>query len=115
DAGFDRDPAGAPTGWRAYASTPFPGAFWPTNGAFGDAAIRLTVAYRSNGDGEIDLDAYRANLAIVRAAVSRDDAPLRPAVSERAIGVDLNRDGRLGRASFVRYAFAPREKAWMHY
>jgi hypothetical protein len=115
DAGFDRDPTGAPTGWRAYASTPFPGAFWPTNGSFGDAAIRLPVPYRSNGEGAIDLNVYRANLAIVRASVSRADAPLRPPVSERAAGADLNRDGHLGRASFVRYVFAPREKKWMHY
>jgi hypothetical protein len=115
DAGFDRDPAGEPTGWRAYASTPFPGAFWPTNGSFGDAAIRLPVAYRSNAAGTLDLDVYRANLAIVRAVVSGADAPLRPAVSERAVGVDLDRDGRLGRASVVRYAFAPREKTWMRY
>jgi hypothetical protein len=115
DAGFDRDPAGDATGWRAYASTPFPGAFWPTNGSFGDAAIRLPVPYRSDADGQIDLDVYRVNLAVVRAAISRADAPLRPAVSERAVGSDLDRNGRIGKASVVRYVFAPRDKTWMHY
>jgi hypothetical protein len=113
--GFDRDASGAPTGWRAYASTPFPGAFWPTNGSFGDSAIRLPVPYRSSARGAIDPTVYRVNLAIVRAAVSRADAPLRPPVSERAIGADLDGDGRLGHARAVRYEFAPREKRWMHF
>ncbi len=115
DDGFDRDPDGVVTGWRAYASTPFPGAFWPTNGSFGDAAIRLPLSYRSNVDGRPDLAVYRANLAVVRAAISRADAPLRPAVSERAVGADLDRNGRLGKASVVRYVFAPRDERWMHF
>ena len=36
--GFDRDPSGRRTGWRAYAYKPLPGAFWPTNGSADDVA-----------------------------------------------------------------------------
>jgi hypothetical protein len=44
--GFDRTPTGQDTGWRAYTYFPVPGGFWPTNGSFGDAMIRLPEVFR---------------------------------------------------------------------
>src|SRR5262249_4904892 len=41
DAGYDRGPDGAATGWRAFAYAPFLGTFFPTNGSMDDVLIRL--------------------------------------------------------------------------
>ncbi len=112
--GFDRDPAGTPTGWRAFAYTPLPGAFWPANGSADDVAIRLPQAFRRDASGVEDANVYAVNLAIVEALVKRADVPISP-VDERALGVDLDRDGTLGTASRVGFAFDPRNGVTMHY
>jgi mono/diheme cytochrome c family protein len=112
--GFDRDPAGGYTGWRAYASYPFPGAFMPTNGSTADALIRLEVAFRTDEQGQPSLAVYRVNLAIVEALITRHDVPIEP-TDERALGVDLDRDGQLQVASRVTYSWAPLEGRTMSY
>jgi len=95
--GFARDGSH----WRAFRYKPFPGAFWPTNGATDDVLIRLPKAFRENA-GQPDLMVYKANLAIVEMSLASDQA--RPADSvvwptepldEVALGVDLDGDGRL--------------------
>ncbi len=92
DGGFARDGSG----WRALRYAPFPGSFWPTNGSTDDVFIRLPAALRATPAE------YRANLAILEAAVGSDPgAPDRRLVrkieplDEIALGVDLNRDGKL--------------------
>jgi hypothetical protein len=100
DAGFDRSPDGAYSGWRAYAYYPLPGTFWPTNGSMGDALVRLPAAFRQNEAGVFDAAIYRLNLAIVEALILRQDVLIEP-VAEQSVGVDLNRDGRLGVARSI--------------
>ncbi|EXJ14218.1 hypothetical protein [Imhoffiella purpurea] len=114
DLGFDRDPAGGYTGWRAFAYYPLPGTYWPTNGSAGDVLIRLADAFRRDARGEPDMDVYALNLAIVEALIRRADVPIDP-VDERDFGVDLDKDGRLGPSRWVRYDWAPLEGRLMSY
>ncbi len=108
DEGFDGDPRGAPTGWRTYAYLPLPGMFWPTNGgSAGDAFVRLPVEYRQDAAGKDDRRIYRLNLAIVEAYVRRADVPI-DETDERAQGVDLDADGRIGTAHRVAFVWPPR-------
>ena len=114
DAGFDHAPDGRASGWRAYAYAPLPGGFWPTNGSFDDVAIRLPAAFREAEDGRPDAAVYRANLALVEALIKQADVPILP-LDEAALGVDLDRDGRLATATRVAFAFDPRHGVSMHY
>ncbi len=106
DAGFDRRADGGYTGWRAYAYFPLPGAFWPTNGSFGDVMIRLPVAFREDAAGHLDRRIYATNLAILEAMIARRDVAI-DATDEQLVHVDLDGDGRLGRARVVRYRWKP--------
>jgi Tol biopolymer transport system component len=104
--GFDKNPDGAYTGWRAFAYHPFPGASWPTNGSPGDVLIRLDTAFRNNASGKFDLTTYKVNLAIVEALIHRCDVPI-AAVDEKSFGVDLDKNGALKTATKIRYDWAP--------
>jgi hypothetical protein len=101
DEGFDHSPDGAATGWRAFAYYPFPG-FFPTNGSADDVLIRLGDSFRRNAAGELDRSIYEINLAIVEALIVRASIPIAP-VSEAALGVDLDLDGKLGIADRVTF------------
>jgi hypothetical protein len=90
------------SGWVAYNYKPFPSTFWPTNGSFGDAMIRLPEAFRSDAQGRPSADVYRANLAIVEAQIKGLTHIGMPAVDERAAGGDLDGDGTLGHATWLR-------------
>ncbi|MCY1013484.1 hypothetical protein OV079_49750 [Nannocystis pusilla] len=94
--------------WRTYAYKPFVGAFWPTNGSAGDAFIRLPESFRTGPEGQVSEDIYKLNLAVLEAAVAAPAKlpagfawPTEP-LDERACGVDLDRDGRLGTATVLR-------------
>jgi len=63
--GFDKDPKGDYTGWRAFAYRPFLGTFWPTNGSTDDVIIRRPKEYRKDGNGKFDLSVYKLNLFII--------------------------------------------------
>jgi hypothetical protein len=102
DEGFDLRRDGSRSGWRAYAYAPFPGAFLPTNGSADDALIRLDDELRENAAGAFDDAIYALNLAIVESLIRRADVTI-PATDERALGVDLDRDGVLGRAARVAF------------
>lgn len=112
--GFDRDPSGDYTGWRAFAYAPFPGTFWPTNGSTDDVLIRLPLAFRLNQQGLFDLTVYRLNLAIVEALIKRQDIAISP-VDEKIYGVDLDKDGQLTMAQTIVYDWAPLDNRYMHY
>ena len=114
NAGYDLDPDGRRTGWRAYGYIPLPGAFWPANGSADDVAIRLPAAFRESENGSTDWTVYETNFAIVEALVKRADVPL-PPTDEQALGVDLDRDGKLATARRVVYAFDPRNGINMSY
>ena len=91
DEGFARDGSD----WVAFNYKPFPSTFWPTNGATDDVMIRLPETFRRDGQGRYSRDVYRANLAIVEAAIKGFEAISTPPVDERRVGADLNGDGAL--------------------
>ena len=102
DRGFDHRPDGTVTGWRAFAYYPFVGTFFPTNGSADDVLIRLDPALREDDAGGFDAVAYSVNFAVVEALVRRADVAIDP-VDEASLGVDLDLDGRLGRATRVAF------------
>jgi hypothetical protein len=104
--GFDRRPDGTPTGWRAFAYYPFVGTFFPTNGSADDVLVRLAPPLREDDAGHFDATIYEVNLAIVEALVDRADVAIDP-VDETSLGVDLDLDGHLGRATRVKFDAAP--------
>ncbi len=103
DQGFDGDGfARDGSGWRALRYKPFPGTFWPTNGSIDDVFIRLPEVFRTR-DGVFDREVAKANLSILEAAIAADPLVKRDddlerriePIDERAVAVDLDRDGRL--------------------
>ncbi len=99
--GYDRCD-GVDTGWRAYSWRPFPD-YFPTNGNWGDALLRLPEAYRP------DRVTYAVNLAILDAVLQRSDIAI-PPTDEAALGVDLDLDGALGTTTQVTYRFSPKDR-----
>ncbi|PTV95468.1 hypothetical protein C8J27_104104 [Rhodobacter aestuarii] len=112
--GFDIGSDGQITGWRAFAYYPLNGAFWPTNGATDDVMIRLPEAYRQAEDGSESRTVYKVNLAITEALIRRAPVPIEP-TDERALGVDLDKDGTLGQALNIAFDWAPKEGRTMSY
>lgn len=104
--GFDRSPDDSYTGWRAYGYFPLPGTFFPTNGSYGDALVRLPEAFRQDASGKLDSATYATNLAILEAIVSRHDVAI-PATDEAKVGTDLDGDGRRSLARRVRFRWNP--------
>ncbi len=91
--GFARDGSG----WVAFNYKPLPSTFWPTNGSTDDVMLRLPKKFRQatgcQEEGGYSADAYRANLAILEAAI-QDLAEIESLpVDENAICTDLNGDG----------------------
>ncbi len=99
--GFDRDPSGMVTGWRAFRYTPFLGTFWPTNGSTDDVMIRLAPDFYQTSAGTIDLESYKINLAIVEALIKQRSVLLAQLVDETIYGVDLNADDKLATAQSI--------------
>lgn len=102
DHGFDHRPDGSLSGWRAFAYYPFLGTFFPTNGSIDDVAIRLDPIFRQDKDGRDDQEIYELNLAIVEALIRRTDVAV-DSVDETKLGVDLDLNGHLGRATRVAF------------
>jgi Tol biopolymer transport system component/secreted PhoX family phosphatase len=111
--GFDKDPADNYTGWRAVAFYPFPSTFWPTNGTFSDAIIRLPEVFRTRNQMP-DIEVYKLNLAILEALFKRHDVAINP-TDETLYGVDLDKNGTLGEATVVVYDWAPNDGKYMYY
>ena len=112
--GFDHRPDGSLTGWRAFAYQPLPGTFWPTNGSTDDVMIRLPEIYRQDEAGTESLAIYKLNLAITEALLKRQDVAI-DKTDETVYGVDLDRDGTLGRTERIAFAFAPNKGVNMHW
>lgn len=94
--------------WRALRYQPFPGTFWPTNGASDDIYIRLPERFRQDASGKPSRDIYRLNLALLEAAMTQPDtisnAKLQRVVEpidERLAGVDLDDNGVIASASRI--------------
>lgn len=99
DQGFAKDGSA----WRALRYKPFPGTFWPTNGSTDDVMIRLPWPYRSDDGGNASVEIYKANLAIVEAALAtpsllalRTQGRRVEPVDEGLVRWDLDGDGRIG-------------------
>jgi hypothetical protein len=88
--------------WVAISYKPFPSTFWPTNGATDDVMIRLPAEFRRDASGRESRDVYVANLAILEMAIKDLPEVGTWEVDEHAVGVDLNGDGKLTRASVVK-------------
>jgi len=96
--GFDRDPKGKFTLWRAFVYKPFVGTFFPTNGSIDDVILRLPEIFAQDEKGQFSIDVYKANLQtllhniqnsqsntkryIGRASTMRVDAGLYPVGTE---------------------------------
>ena len=97
--GFARDGSD----WRAFRYKPFPGTFWPTNGSTDDVLIRLPARFRTDAAGHPSRAVYKANLAILEAAMAVPDTvpdaklsrSIEP-IDEAIAGIDLDGDGRIG-------------------
>ena len=101
-AGFAKDGSH----WVAFNYKPMPSTFWPTNGAADDVMIRLPAIYRETADGHYERDIYQANLAILETNIKGLEMISTPPLDERAVGADLDRDGRLATAKAIQAPFA---------
>ncbi|MBL9153583.1 MAG: hypothetical protein JNK37_13900 [Verrucomicrobiales bacterium] len=98
EEGFARDGSQ----WVAFNYKPFPSTFWPTNGSTDDVMIRLAEPYRTTKDGTESRDIYKANLAILEAAIKGVDTMGCLPVDETKVGRDLDGDGQMGIAREIR-------------
>lgn len=90
------------SGWVAFQYPPLPSTFWPTNGSIDDVMIRLPPAFRQNAAAQPAWPVYLANLSILEAAIKGLAEIETPPLDERALGVDLDGDGRLSSATRLR-------------
>ncbi len=92
EGGFDADGfAKDGSGWRAVRYKPFVG-FGPASGASDDLYIRLPDEFRRDATGAPSRDVYRANLAIVEAAIAGDPgAPLPATYTGTAAAIAVER------------------------
>ena len=82
------------SGWVAFNYKPFPGTFWPTNGATDDVLIRLSPAFRQL-NGEYNENVYLINLSLIEMSIKAlTEIDIFPA-NEQIIGSDLNQDKQL--------------------
>lgn len=103
--GFARDGSG----WRALRYQPFPGTFWPTNGASDDIYVRLPEAFHRDAQGQPSRAIAKLNLAVLEAALAVPDTvsdadlvrEVEP-VDEALAGIDLDGDGKRGTATVIR-------------
>jgi hypothetical protein len=102
DEGFDIDPNGVRTGWRAFAYYPFLGTFWPTNGSTDDVLIRLPKAFRVDANNNENSTIYKINLSIVESLIKQEDIII-DEVDENLFGVDLNQDGILSNTNLIKF------------
>jgi hypothetical protein len=99
--GFDHDPEGKYTGWRAFRYYPFLGTFWPTNGSTDDVLIRLDPIFTLDENALYSKEIYTLNLIIVESLIKKKDIALPSAIDEMCYGVDLNANGMIDTALFV--------------
>jgi hypothetical protein len=94
DAFNDKGIAKDGTAWVAFNYKPFPGTFWPTNGATDDVLIRLSAEFRQL-NGQYNEDIYLINLSLVEMSIKAlAEIDIFPA-DEIQINRDLNLDGEL--------------------
>ena len=87
--------------WVAFNYKPFPGTFWPTNGSTDDVVLRLPAAFRQL-KGKFDRDTYYVNLTLVELNIKDEASAGIWPIDEKALGVDLDGDGKMGTAASIR-------------
>ena len=87
--------------WVAFNYKPLPSTFWPTNGSTDDVMIRLDKMFREDETGVYSAEIYKANLAVVEATVKGYQTISSLPVDEKAVGKDLDKDGKLGIATQI--------------
>lgn len=87
--------------WVAFSYKPLPSTFWPTNGSTDDVMIRLPARFYHAATGAASREVYKANLAILEAAIKGVDAIGSLPIDESAVGEDVDGDGALGLARRV--------------
>ncbi|WP_269520337.1 hypothetical protein [Alteromonas sp. BMJM2] len=80
--------------WVAYNYKPFPSTFWPTNGSFGDAMIRLPQSFRQI-NGKDNEDIYFLNLAVLEMTMKGLNRLAIFPFDEQQHNLDINGDGEL--------------------
>jgi hypothetical protein len=111
--GFDVDPKGIFTGWRAFGYYLFLGTFWPTNGSTDDVLIRLAKEFQTF-NGKFNKETYKVNLSIVEAMIKETNITIEP-VNELKWGVDLDKNGLIGIATQITYRWMPIQNIYMSY
>lgn len=81
------------SGWVAFNYKPFPGTFWPTNGATDDVLIRLPAEFREL-NGQYNESIYLINLSLVEMAIKELTEIDVFIVDEFEIDTDINQDGK---------------------
>lgn len=81
--------------WIAFNYKPFPSTFWPTNGSTDDVMIRLAAPFRTDKNENYSPDIYKANLAILEAAIKGVSHIGSLPIDETKVGRDLDGDGEL--------------------
>lgn len=87
--------------WVAFSYKPMPSTFWPTNGSTDDVMIRLPEPFRATAVGAPSRDVYRANLALLEAAIKGQPEMAVEPIDEQVVGVDLDGSGEIGTARRV--------------
>lgn len=82
------------SGWVAFNYKPFPGTFWPTNGATDDVLIRLPAKFRQL-NGQYNENIYLINLSLVEMAIKELVEVDIFAVDEFELDTDINQDGTM--------------------
>ena len=94
DAFDDQGIAKDGSGWVAFNYKPFPGAFWPTNGATDDVLIRLATPFQQL-NGAFNREIYQLNLALVEMTIKQlPQLSIAPS-NELLLGIDLDQNGSL--------------------
>lgn len=75
--------------WVAYNYKPFPSTFWPTNGSYGDAMIRLPAKFRESEA------LYFLNLAVVEMAIKGLKTIEIKGFDESSLNRDIDGDGKI--------------------
>lgn len=83
--------------WIAFNYKPFPGTFWPTNGATDDVVIRLPKPFREI-NGQYNAAIYFLNLSLVEINIKQLPGISIAAQDEKQLGIDVDGDGNLGEA-----------------
>lgn len=86
--------------WVAFNYKPFPGTFWPTNGATDDVVIRLPKLFREL-NGEFNADVYYTNLTLIEISLKDlEQASIWP-INEQDLGADIDNNGVMETATQV--------------